>query len=113
MFGAVCARHIAACLHCFGLCVRATCGPDDQDVVVSLPALPIAYERAEDRQGLNMAVPRWLYFYAVSELIEQGRIRPQDTVNDAQCIQLRVLGWADVMISSLPPFAFQQALVAC
>ena len=78
----------------------------DQDVVVTQKTKVFDYKHPKDLIGKRLALPRGLYFWGVSELIVDGKIRVYETSSDLQDLEMVLLDRADATITSQLTFRY-------
>lgn len=72
----------------------------DKDVVIVKKGNSFVYRGPNDLIGKHLSIPRGLYFWGVSELINDGKIKADITNSDLQNFQMVAAGRCDATISS-------------
>ncbi len=83
----------------------------DKDVVVTRKSDAFDYQHPNDLVGMRLALPRGLYFWGVTELVNANKIEVYETSSDVQDLQMVLLNRADATITSALTFQhFSRAL---
>ncbi|WP_250655809.1 substrate-binding periplasmic protein [Alkalimarinus coralli] len=72
----------------------------DRDVVITRKNKTFNYQHPTDLTGKRLALPRGLYFWGVSELIELNKIWVYETSSDVQNLDMLLLNRVDATITS-------------
>ncbi len=70
----------------------------DEDIVVSRPDAPLAYEGPESLVGKNIGLSLGYYYYGVDELARAGRLTRDDAVNEETSLDKLLRGRVDAAI---------------
>ncbi len=73
---------------------------EDRNIVILGKKVPRKYTKPEDLIGLRMALSRGLYYWGVSELIAENRIKVIETDSDRQNLEMLDLGRIDGTVTS-------------
>ncbi|NLG35675.1 MAG: transporter substrate-binding domain-containing protein [Lentisphaerae bacterium] len=82
----------------------------DRDVVVVARGRAFPYAHPRDLAGKTVTLPRGLYYWGVTELIAEGKIRGEETERELQNLQKVARGRADATITSI--YAFRNMAAA-
>lgn len=72
----------------------------DTDVVVVRVGADLAYKKPADLIGRTVALPRGLYFFGITELGREGKIKIEETSSDLQNLKMVQAGRADATVTS-------------
>ena len=78
----------------------------DQDIVVTKLGNEFTYQHPKDLIGKRLALPRGLYFWGVSELIDDKKVEVYETSSDLQDLEMVLLNRADATITSQLTFNY-------
>lgn len=78
----------------------------DTDVVVVRVGVDLAYKKPADLIGRTVALPRGLYFFGITELGREGKIKIEETSSDLQNLKMVRAGRADATITSAPTLRY-------